>query len=704
MGASRQTRRPPQRGHKDDVRSSPEPAFQPSLGRRRPSAAASAGGAGTAKPPSAQDTAALTARLRHLPSAPGVYRFLDTQGETIYVGKAKNLRARVRSYFRSTPGDSRLLYPFLIRRIADVDVVVTSNEKEALLLENHLIKRHQPRYNVRLADDKTYPLIKVTTNEEWPRVQLVRRRRKDSAVYFGPCASTSAARQALRILKRYFPLRTCSNAEFRQRLRPCIEYDMDRCHAPCVGLEDQHSYQRSVAEVIQFLGGGGEDLLGQLRTDMEARAQKLDFESAARLRDRITALEKTLERQVISRPGNSERDAFGVAMGPGLAHVQVLEIRDGKVVNSHDHALRLDPDAQPGPQSLEKVLEAFLGQYYAPETGRLVPRELLLGTTLTDTAALAQMLADRRGARVALSHPKRGEKLELVQMATRNAAMALARSQQRHVAMGESLQRLQERLGLRHLPETIECVDISNIQGTLAVGSMVRFELGEPCKARYRRFRIRSVEGANDFAMMAEVISRRFENTSRHGDAPDLVVVDGGRGQLGAAAKALEKLGYQLPTGAAAAARPDRGMAPDLVGLAKARSGPTARGTARAFERVFRLGSSHPLVLAPDTAECHLLERVRDEAHRFAIGYHRDLRSRSSLRAGLEDVPGIGSKRRRNLLRHFGSLKAIRQADAQALQAAPSMTRAAAEALYAWLNQPDAAAAEKSDEVRLSRD
>lgn len=652
----------------------------------RQAAGASTGEAIPLERPSASEAAALTARLKHLPTAPGVYRFLDTQGDTIYVGKAKNLRARVRSYFRSTPGDGRLLYPFLVRRIADLDVVVTSNEKEALLLENHLIKHHQPRYNVRLTDDKTYPLIKVTTDEEWPRVRLVRRRRKDSAVYFGPYASTSAARQTLRVLKRYFPLRTCSNAEFRQRQRPCIEYDMGRCHAPCVGLEAQQSYQRSVAEVIQFLGGDGEELLDQLRGDMAAQAQKLEFESAARLRDRITALEKTLERQIISRPGNSERDAFGVAMGPGLAHVQVLEVRDGKVVSSHDHALRLDPGAQPGPQSLEKILETFLGQYYAPDSGRPVPREVLLGTALTNTAALAQMLADRRGGSVAISHPQRGEKLKLAQMATRNANLALARSQQRHVAMEESLQRLQERLGLRHLPKTIECYDISNIQGVLAVGSMVRFEFGEPCKALYRRFRIRTVKGANDFAMMAEVISRRFKNTSRHGETPDLVVVDGGRGQLGAAAKALENLGYQLPTAATAATnRTERGLAPDLVGLAKARSDATARGTARAFERVFRLGYSSPLVLAPDTAECHLLERVRDEAHRFAIGYHRDLRSRSSLKAGLEDVPGIGPKRRRSLLRHFGSLQAIRQADAQALQAAPSMTRATAEALSAWL-------------------
>ncbi len=692
----------PSRSSRDIERSVPEPAFEPTPARRRPD-----GDTAPADRAPLRDPERLEARLRELPTGPGVYLFLDARRKPIYIGKAKSLRTRVRSYFRGRFDDGRLFYPFLVRRIADVDVVATENEKEALLLENHLIKRHQPRYNVKLADDKTYLSIRVTTDEAWPRVQLVRKQRKSGGVYFGPYDSASAVRATVKHIKRYFPLRTCSDADFRQRKRPCIEFDMGRCRAPCVGLEDEASYGRTVADVVLFLKGRADDLIQRMRADMLERSEALEYEEAARIRDRIAAIERTLQHQAIARPSLADRDVFGIALAPGVARVEMVQVRDGKVSQTLSWPLSLlEPEPEPeaesaaepapetggGPTRAASVLNAFLGQLYADES-RPAPREVVVPIAVADADALAEVLSERRGTKVRVVVPERGERTDLIRLAMRNAELALTRSEERKQAMTASLHALRDRVGLRRLPRSIECFDISNIQGAFAVGAMVRFEDGDPDKNRYRRFKIKRIGGADDFSMMREVLERRYTKASpgpggkdpgakRDPDLPDLVVVDGGKGQLGVATRVLAGLGLIDDV--------------DVVGLAKARHGRNAvskRGedatALRELERVFLPDHDEPVPLPPTAAECHLLERVRDEAHRFAITYHRELRRRSAMRAGLDDVPGIGPKRRRALLRHFGNLKAIRAATVEELAAVPSMSRASADAVHAHVRLSD---------------
>jgi excinuclease ABC subunit C len=583
------------------------------------------------RPAVPESPAALAGKVERFPAAPGVYLLKDSRGRIIYIGKAVSLRSRVRSYFQRN-SDTRIFHQFISERTADVDCIVTASEAEALILENNLIKKHRPTYNVRLKDDKTYVSLKVTVNEDWPRVLMVRRYKDDGALYFGPYSSAGAVREVLRVIKKFFPLRTCTNAFFASRTRPCLEHEIGRCPAPCVDLITRDRYQEAVNEVILFLKGKNRDLVERLQKKMEEAAAGRRYELAARYRDQIRAVEKVFEVQKAQDFRVRDLDAFaGFRQGDFLA-IQELVIREGKMVHSHCHSFR---SRLPTPE----VFGSFLAQLYLAD--RYVPREIICELDFPDRPMLAASLAARRGRPVAIIVPRRGEKLRLVEMARSNAENAFHLEQSREESVRILLESLGERLGLARPPRSIECFDISNFQGSLAVGAMVRFEEGKPAKDRYRKFRIQTVVGADDFRMMREVLSRRLSRGLAEGDLPDLMMVDGGKGQLGVAQSLFAEMGVE-------------GVG--LIALAKERR---SRGS---FERVFAPGSPHPLPLAQDSPESLHLQRIRDEAHRFAVKYHRELRRRSTLATGLEEIPGIGTKRRRDLIERFHTLEGIRKA------------------------------------------
>jgi excinuclease ABC subunit C len=606
-------------------------------------------------PPSREE---LVEKVGQFPAEPGVYEILDEKHKVIYVGKAKNLRSRVRSYLNN-PDDGRMFYPVIVRAMRDVNVTATHTDKEALLLENTLIKRHRPRFNIKLVDDKTFLSIELTTDEPFPRARLVRRPRRGKGLAFGPYASASAVRETLRLIKRWFPLRTCSNAEMRNRTRPCIEHQMGRCGAPCVQLQTEQEYARVVDDVILFLRGKNETLLPRLKERMQAFSAEQRYEDAARVRDQIEAIEATLERQRVARAsGDRDQDIFGVATKHGAAVVYVLSVRDGKISNNRPHALRslLEPST---------LLNAFLGQYYSPE--RLPPAEVLLPYEVEDAAILAEILTERRLSAVQVKSSVRGDRAELLELARRNAELALETGTERREATEAMLASIQKALALPRAPRTIECFDISTIQGFATVASMVRFEEGEPAKSRYRKFKIKTLTGQDDFGAMREVLRRRLRRSLAESDLADLVVIDGGKGQLSQATDVARELGVPA----------DR---TSFVGLAKARAGEPGL---RAFERVFLPGKSDPVVFAPDSAEVKYLARIRDEAHRFAITYHRELRRKRAFRAGLDEVPGVGPKRRTELFERFRNLKGLRAASVDEL--ATVVPREVAQRLHDYL-------------------
>lgn len=583
----------------------------------------------------------LLDKVALLPAGPGVYTFLDAKGKVIYVGKAKSLRGRVRSYFQ-VEDDGRLFYRFLRRQLRDLNCVATDTEKEALLLENALIKQHAPRWNIKLTDDKSFLQIELTTHEQWPRARLVRARgRKKRGEVFGPYSSARAVRETLRHIKRWFPLRTCSNSELRNRTRPCIEHEMGRCVAPCVARCTPAEYEQVVAEARLFLKGRNETLIPRLEARMREHARELRYEAAGRVRDQLSAIQRTLEAQRVAIEGTRDQDVFGLASEPGVVVVLHLPVREGQV--SEPIPYQIPTELEPG-----EALNAFLGQFYDPD--RYVPHEVLLPSAVEDRALLEEVLRERRGTQVVVKDQLRGDRRRLVELASRNATLVLATGEERRRVLDETLEGLRAALGLRRIPQVIECFDISTIQGSFTVASKVRFEGGEAAPAGYRTYKIRTVEGQDDFASMEEVIERRLKAGLEQGDLPDLIVVDGGPPQLRRALIAAARCGVE----------PEQ---TELVGLAKARrQAPDAAPTQKAFERVWRPLAELPVILPPASLEIRLLARIRDAAHRTAIGYHREVRRKAALRSGLEEVPGVGPKRRLALLRRFGSLKGIRAA------------------------------------------
>jgi excinuclease ABC subunit C len=595
----------------------------------------------------------ITEKLGHLPARPGVYLMRDKGGKVIYVGKANDLRSRVRAYFNSS--DERCQVEFLVRRVEDVETLVTSNAKEALILENNLIKQYRPRYNIRLKDDKSYLSIKVTTQHPWPRIFATRKIVKDGNRYFGPFSSAVAARETIDIIEKHFLLRNCTDHNFRNRSRPCLQYQIKRCWAPCVLPVSQEEYREQVRQAMLFIEGRQQELIAELKKKMQERAEALEYEAAAKIRDQIQAVEKTLEKQRMVSHWGADQDIFGLYREGGFIEVQVLLVRQGKLTGNQSYSLEdLEfPD--------EEIMAGLLTQFY--QGHRFIPDEILLPVTLEDREAREEYLGDRKGKKVNILIPQRGDKRQLVEMAAENARQSFFERHDQEKAREKMLQELQSQLRLKTYPHHIECYDISTIHGAHAVGSMVTFINGEPDKTRYRHYRIRSIDpssGGDDFGMMLEVLKRRFSRGKEEADLPDLVVVDGGKGQLAMALAAMREVGVS-------------GV--DAVGLAKMRVQAAARSATieRLEERVFLPGQSNPVILKRNSNALFLLQRVRDEAHRFAITYHKKLRTKQTLYSALDRIPGVGGVRKRALLRAFGSIKRIEEATLEDLLKVPSM-------------------------------
>ncbi len=643
--------------------------------------------------------------LKALPAKPGVYIFRDAKAKVIYIGKAASLRNRVRNYFgaaHSFEAKTRRL----VEQIAEIDFILTGTVQEALLLEATMIKRHQPFFNVRLKDDKHYPYLKIDVKEQWPRVEITRRVRNDGARYFGPFASAGSVRRTLDLVKKLFPWRSCTKVITGDDPRPCLEYYIHRCIGPCASLCSKEEYDTVIGQTIMFLEGRTDEIGRDLRREMQAASEALEYERAARLRDQVQAIERTTERQVMEVRDRTDMDAFGLAREEQEAFVQVWFVRKGNVIGRDNFQLdgtADEPDAE--------VLASFIEQFY--ESAAYVPRRILLPFAVADSELIEEALSEKRERPVSLLVPERGEKKTLVQRAMDNAAETLQQTRARWLAdrsnKQTALEQLQEELNLPTLPIRIECYDISNIQGTSAVGSMVVFVDGNATNAEYRRFRIKGVAGANDFAMMQEVLKRRFWKMRRETEAeganesepdpsadhetdrelveselaqpnagaamtaptvdgstdgvqaeydesfgaiPDLVIVDGGKGQVSAAHDAMRNLGVgQIP----------------LAGLAKR------------FEELYVKDVSEPIVLDRTSQALYLVQRIRDEAHRFAITYHRGVRAKTGMKSALDEISGVGPRRKTALLRKFGSLKAIREASVEEIAATPGFTRVVAE-------------------------
>jgi excinuclease ABC subunit C len=586
-------------------------------------------------------------KLEALPEACGVYLMKDSHSKVVYVGKAVNLRSRVRSYFQAS-SDERVFVEHMVPKVADIDWVIVANEKEALILENNLIKQFKPRFNINLKDDKTFLSIRLDRREKFPRLETVRRYTEDGARYFGPYSSAASVRETLRIVNTVFPIRKCPASIFRNRTRPCLYHDIGRCVAPCVGLVDDAAYAELLDEVEMFLRGRSQELAERLRQKMAAAAERREYELAARFRDQLRAVERTTERQTITTSQSVDRDVFGYFKEGDAMTVQALLVRRGKLEDVPTYAF-----ATKGLTG-ETAFGEFLKQFYGRT--RFIPPEVLVPAESPEQVPLAEWLADRRGGKVEILCPQRGEKARLLEMAVRNAESAHRAAHATERDRARILEALQATLGLARPPRRMECYDISNLGGAEAVGSQVTFDNGAPNKARYRRYKIRTVEGADDYAMMHEVLDRRLRRGLEESDLPDLIVVDGGKGQLGVARSLMQELGIGSV---------------DLISLAKGREERYGRGASarreQTEERVFIPGRGDPIVLAQDSAELYLLERLRDEAHRFAITYHRKLRREPFKGSVLDRVPGIGPARKKALVAHFGSVRTIRQAAVEEL-------------------------------------
>jgi excinuclease ABC subunit C len=597
----------------------------------------------------------LAEKVDQVPDRPGVYLHKDAKGQVIYVGKAASLRSRVRSYFQ----ESRARDPktdALVGQIRDLDYIVTGNELEALILESTLVKRHRPRYNIILRDDKHYPFLKLTTNEEFPRLVVARRVQKDGAAYFGPFYPATAMRQTLRLVRQLFPLRTCRIKIDGTLPRPCLQYFIHRCNAPCTGRESLEGYAKTVREVERFLEGRGDDLAMELTREMEAAAVDLKFERAAGLRDQIQALNTVRERQKMISTEEAEQDIVGIVHQGPDACVQLFFVRKGRLLGRESFFFERVGGATPG-----EVLSAFIRQFYSRNV--TPPPEILLSEELPEAGLTSAWLAQRGGGRVDLLVPQRGTKRELVAMAEENAALALqthllARGNRQQVVLEE----LERALSLPAPPHRIEGFDISTMQGSETVASMVVWQDGDMRKDEYKRYRIRTVTGADDFASMQEVLTRRYGHALESaGVLPDLILLDGGRGQLGAGIKALEEIGLDyIP----------------IVSLAK-----------RA-EEVYLPDRLQPLALDLGSPALQALQKIRDESHRFAIGYHKKLRQRRTIASVLDQIPGVGPTVRTSLLKTLGSAKGVRAASVAELASVPKVTPKLAQRIHGFFHPP----------------
>lgn len=600
-------------------------------------------------------------KINRLPTNPGVYLMKNRKGNVIYIGKAKSLRNRVKSYLTKIE-DSRYLIRFLLSQTEDIDYIITDTEKEALILENNLIKRHKPRYNVNLKDDKTYFSLRLNIQDEFPRLSLVRKIKKDDARYFGPYSSSCAVKDTLKMLSRIFHIRTCSDSNFKSRNRPCLSYQIKRCLAPCCRLVDWETYRKYVREATLFLEGKNQELLRLLRKSMKHESDNLNFEEAARVRDHISSIEKTIERQKVVSILDIDQDVFAFYREGSVVEFQVMIMRGGRVLDTQAFSLtnlRL-PD--------NEVMSSFLKQYYGEDrftpldsipsgsnhlTG-LIPSEITIPIEIEDRKLLEEWFSEKKGRKIKIHVPKKGEKFKLLKMVKENAKNSFMDRQSEKGFNLEMLEEIQKRLHLKKLPGKIECFDISNISGKLAVGSMVTFKEGMAYKDGYRHFKIKTVDQADDYGMMYEVIKRRYSRVSENNEMPDLIMVDGGKGQLNVAVRVLKELKRDNM---------------DAISLAK--------GGDR--EKIFIPHRRDPIVLQKNSRALLLLQQIRDEAHRFALNHHQKLRKRQNLRSILEDIPWVGLVRKKALLKHFGSLESIKNASIKDLSTVPGMNIKAAE-------------------------
>jgi excinuclease ABC subunit C len=631
-------------------------------------------------------------KINYLPAKPGVYYFKDGSGEIIYVGKAISLKNRVRSYYREG-AQQTVKVRSLTARAADLEYIVTDNEIEALILESNLIKEHRPRYNVVLKDDKSYPYIKVTLAENFPRVYITRRLVKDDSRYFGPYTEVGAVHETLNLLRGLFHFRTCKkkidtcaggggdeekgteglNKDVNKNgPRPCLNYHIKRCLAPCCGMIDQQTYRTMIYEICLFLEGRQEELLKQLNLRMNQAAAELQYEQAARIRDQIEAIKKVIAKQKIISTGRQDRDVVAVARGNGIACVVVFFMRTGKLIGREPFFLPNTDD-----MSDAEVVTAFLKQYY--NGADFIPREILVSSITEDKKEIiTKWLTQKRGNIVKVHAPVRGEKKKIIDMAAENAFLFLKEEileRQGHHDLEKTLTELAKVVGLDKIPKRLECYDVSNTQGTENAASMVVFEKGRLCPEQYRRFKIRTVEGPNDYACLREALGRRFARAREESELiksglistkeagfnclPDIVLVDGGKGQLSVVREVMAEAGYaQIP----------------VCGLAKEE------------ESLFLEGEDGPLRLPENSPVLHLLQKLRDEAHRFALGYHRKLRAKRSLKSILDEIDKVGPVRRRELLKSFSSLEAIRQASVEELRKVKGMNRLAAQAVYSYFH------------------
>jgi excinuclease ABC subunit C len=602
---------------------------------------------------------ALLHKIKNAPRVSGVYLMKDKGGGVLYVGKSKDLKSRINAYFSGT--DSRFMIPFLVSRIHDIDFIVTETEKESLILENHLIKKYRPKYNVDFRDDKAYFNIRIDGKAVFPKFQLVRKPQKDGAFYFGPYPSSAAAKETLRFLQPIFPLRTCSDNELRSRKRPCVEYQIKRCCAPCVGLIDGEVYLKLVMESVSFLEGKEKKLVRQLKVKMEAAAETLKFEEAATLRDRIGAVLKTIEKQVIASHIAKDQDIWGIHEEGGRTQVCVLHVRGGKLLGKRSFSL----DTVPVPP--DEMISSLIKQYYDDKS--YVPGWILVPIKPEDQAVIEEWLREKRGGGVKLYQPRRGSQLELLNMAERNAAQALRSDLSAKSDLSDNLAVLKEVFHLAKLPRTMACFDISHLSGSHPVASMVMFLDGKPWKKGYRHFKIRTVAGIDDYAMMYEVLKRRYAKDDPH---PDLLVVDGGKGQLGVALSVLKDLGIR-----------DH----DVVGIAKERNDFSPRGIFKEEDRFYLPGRKDPVYLTRKPRALNIMQHLRDEAHRFAITFFRRTKRKEDFHSLLDDIPGVGKKRKMVLLTAFGDLEKVKSATVESISQVDGIGTKQGQIIYDFLNK-----------------
>jgi excinuclease ABC subunit C len=599
----------------------------------------------------------LEQKINNLPTNPGVYLFKDSKETILYVGKAGNIKHRVNSYFqRPTEKDVKTLA--MLEKVADIETIVTDTEKEAFILEDNLIKVHHPRYNVKLRDDKNYPCLRLSVEEEFPTLCIVRRIKKDGSIYFGPYPSATSLRETLKLIRRLFPIRTCLDTKFSHRLRPCLNYELGRCAGPCCGKIDPIQYREIVHQVRMFLEGKKKNLVERLRKRMKEESEELHFETAAKIRDQIEYIENVIERQKIISRDFLDQDVIGFHHQDHTIVVYPLFVRAGKLLGGKGFTFSSTglPD--------EEVLSSFLRQYY--HEGKFIPEQILIPRAISEQFFVEQWLTELRGKKVRILLPVKGDKKHLLEMASENAEKFLLSASELEKDQEKLLEALKEKLHLRKIPRRIEAFDISNFQGGYAVGSMVTFVDGKPFKERYRHFKIKTVEGADDYGMMYEVLLRRYKKAAEEGGLPDLVLLDGGRGQLNVAQEVFKELNVKEI---------------DLISLAKAR---TIEGPRKTDEKIFHPRYKEPLTFGRQSPLLLLLDRIRDEAHRFAIAYHKKLRGRETIKSVITEIPGIGRVRQKQLLKYFGSVGKIMEASPEALAKAPKMNERLARDVYTF--------------------